>query len=161
MVRDSGGGRGGDGQSSRRPEDGAPPEDAAASPQTSRPSEADALEGTDGSQAAAAASGTDSHETDPTETKPARTEPDETGSVETGSVEFDEAFIRAAGVTEPAARTRELAARWRREGYPEREPWRSDEPPAGWFWSRARQGGNGRKRGRRQRRRPWRRKRED
>ncbi|MEU2723702.1 hypothetical protein [Streptomyces smyrnaeus] len=156
MVRDSGGGPGGDGQSSRGPEDGAPPEDTAASSQTSRPSEADAPERTDGSQAAATAPGTD-----PSDRKPDETDPDETGPDETGPVEFDEAFIRAASVTEPAARTRALAARWQQEGYPEREPWRSDEPPAGWFWSRARQGDNGRKRRRRLRRRPWRRKPED
>ncbi|MBO8198416.1 hypothetical protein JW613_08860 [Streptomyces smyrnaeus] len=156
MVRDSGGGPGGDGQSSRGPEDGVPPEDTAASSQTSRPSEADAPERTDGSQAAATAPGTD-----PSDRKPDETNPDETGPDETGPVEFDEAFIRAASVTEPAARTRALAARWQQEGYPEREPWRSDEPPAGWFWSRARQGDNGRKRRRRLRRRPWRRKPED
>ncbi|MFI7245964.1 SGM_3592 family protein [Streptomyces qinglanensis] len=78
---------------------------------------------------------------------------------EVESVEFGEAFIRAADVTEPAARTRELAARWDREGYPEREPWRSDEPPAGWFWSRSRRSGRERRRGRR--RWPWRRRRED
>ncbi|MFE0763455.1 hypothetical protein ACFW4X_25295 [Streptomyces smyrnaeus] len=161
MVRDSGGGPGGDGQSSRGPEDGAPPEDTAASSQTSRPSEADAPERTDGSQAAATAPGTDPSDRKPDETDPDETGPDETGPDETGPVEFDEAFIRAASVTEPAARTRALAARWQQEGYPEREPWRSDEPPAGWFWSRARQGDNGRKRRRRLRRRPWRRKPED
>ncbi|NSC25388.1 hypothetical protein FM076_31245 [Streptomyces albus subsp. chlorinus] len=83
---------------------------------------------------------------------------------EAASVEFDEAFIRAAQVAEPAARTRELAARWASEGFPEREPWRADEPPAGWFWSRGRQTGGGR-RGRLRRRPrlcwPWRRKRGD
>ncbi|WP_431983285.1 hypothetical protein [Streptomyces qinglanensis] len=78
---------------------------------------------------------------------------------EVESVEFGEAFIRAADVTEPAARTRELAARWDREGYPEREPWRSDEPPAGWFWSRSRRSDRERRRGRR--RWPWRRRPED
>jgi hypothetical protein len=30
-----------------------------------------------------------------------------------------------------------LAARWRGEK-PEPQPWRSDEPPAGWFFSKAR-----------------------
>ncbi|MFE9392849.1 hypothetical protein [Streptomyces sp. NPDC006784] len=79
---------------------------------------------------------------------------------EAESVEFGEAFIRAADVTEPAARTRELAARWDREGYPEREPWRSDEPPAGWFWSRSRRSGRGRRRGHR-RWPPWKRRPED
>ncbi|MBE9499940.1 MULTISPECIES: hypothetical protein [Streptomyces] len=78
---------------------------------------------------------------------------------EAESVEFGEAFIRAADVTEPAARTRELAARWDREGYPEREPWRSDEPPAGWFWSRSRRSGGGRRRG--HRRWPWKRRPEE
>ncbi|GHF69916.1 SGM_3592 family protein [Streptomyces thermodiastaticus] len=50
---------------------------------------------------------------------------------------FDEDFVRAAEVTEPSARARMLAARWRREA-PEPQPWRSDEPPAGWFFSKAR-----------------------
>ncbi|MFC7303830.1 hypothetical protein ACFQVC_06325 [Streptomyces monticola] len=53
-------------------------------------------------------------------------------------MELDEDFVRSAPAAEPAARTRMLAARWRREGAPQPEPWRSDEPPAGWFWSRAR-----------------------
>jgi len=30
-----------------------------------------------------------------------------------------------------------LAARWR-EGGPDPQPWRSDEPPAGWFFSKGR-----------------------
>ncbi|MEW2219488.1 hypothetical protein AB0939_09315 [Streptomyces sp. NPDC006990] len=81
----------------------------------------------------------------------------ELSSEEAESVELGEAFIRAADVTEPAARTRELAARWDREGYPEREPWRSDEPPAGWFWSRSRRSDGGRRRG--HRRWPWKRRR--
>lgn len=50
---------------------------------------------------------------------------------------FDERFIRDAEVKEPAARTRMLRERWR--GHPpEPQPWRSDEPPAGWFFSKAR-----------------------
>lgn len=50
---------------------------------------------------------------------------------------LDEEFIRAAGASEPSARARMLAARWREEE-PEPQPWRSDEPPAGWFFSKAR-----------------------
>jgi hypothetical protein len=50
---------------------------------------------------------------------------------------LDEAFIRSAGTAEPSARARMLAARWR-EGGPDPEPWRSDEPPAGWFFSKGR-----------------------
>ncbi|MFF1547268.1 hypothetical protein [Streptomyces sp. NPDC058291] len=50
---------------------------------------------------------------------------------------LDEAFIRAAETSEPSARARMLAARWR-AGAPEPQPWRSDDPPAGWFFSKAR-----------------------
>ncbi|MDX3243715.1 hypothetical protein [Streptomyces sp. ME18-1-4] len=50
---------------------------------------------------------------------------------------LDEGFIRAAETSEPSARARMLAARWRAEE-PEPQPWRSDEPPAGWFFSKAR-----------------------
>ncbi|MEU1708522.1 hypothetical protein ABZ478_24720 [Streptomyces sp. NPDC005706] len=50
---------------------------------------------------------------------------------------LDEAFVRAAETSEPSARARMLAARWRAES-PEPRPWRSDEPPAGWFFSKAR-----------------------
>ncbi|MFI1925719.1 MULTISPECIES: hypothetical protein [unclassified Streptomyces] len=50
---------------------------------------------------------------------------------------LDEDFIRAADASEPSARARMLAARWRSEE-PEPQPWRSDEPPAGWFFSKAR-----------------------
>jgi hypothetical protein len=50
---------------------------------------------------------------------------------------LDESFIRSAGTAEPSARARMLAARWRAEE-PEPQPWRSDEPPAGWFFSKAR-----------------------
>ncbi|WP_327070358.1 SGM_3592 family protein [Kitasatospora sp. NBC_01302] len=55
------------------------------------------------------------------------------------AVELDEAFVRSAPVVEPSGRARMLAARWRREP-PQPEPWRSDRPPAGWFWSRVRKG---------------------
>ncbi|WP_413758213.1 hypothetical protein [Streptomyces sp. MMBL 11-3] len=50
---------------------------------------------------------------------------------------LDDDFIRSAGTAEPSARARMLAARWR-DGGPEPQPWRSDEPPAGWFFSKAR-----------------------
>lgn len=50
---------------------------------------------------------------------------------------LDEDFVRAAGTSEPSARARMLAERWRRDE-PEPQPWRSDEPPAGWFFSKAR-----------------------
>ncbi|WP_234354895.1 hypothetical protein [Streptomyces sp. NRRL WC-3618] len=50
---------------------------------------------------------------------------------------LDEDFIRSAGTAEPSARARMLAARWRDEA-PEPQPWRSDEPPAGWFFSKSR-----------------------
>ncbi|MFE7775621.1 hypothetical protein ACFU5O_17295 [Streptomyces sp. NPDC057445] len=50
---------------------------------------------------------------------------------------LDEDFVRGAETAEPSARARMLAARWR-DSAPEPQPWRSDEPPAGWFWSRAR-----------------------
>lgn len=46
-------------------------------------------------------------------------------------------FIRSAPTTEASARARMLAARWRVEA-PEPQPWRSDEEPAGWFFSKAR-----------------------
>ncbi|MFJ2771608.1 hypothetical protein [Streptomyces sp. NPDC087300] len=51
---------------------------------------------------------------------------------------LDEDFIRSAEVSEPSARARMLSARWRERGAPEPQPWRSDEPPAGWFFSRSR-----------------------
>lgn len=67
------------------------------------------------------------------------TEPD--GPADRGDdwedVVLDEAFIRSAEVSEPAARTRMLAARWRRQA-PEPQPWRADKPPAGWLFSRRR-----------------------
>ncbi|MFF8096536.1 hypothetical protein [Streptomyces sp. NPDC016675] len=50
---------------------------------------------------------------------------------------LDEEFVRGAGTSEPSARARVLAARWRRER-PEPQPWRSDEEPAGWFFSKGR-----------------------
>lgn len=50
---------------------------------------------------------------------------------------LDEDFIRSATTTEPSGRARMLAARWRNEA-PTPQPWRSDEPPAGWFFSKAR-----------------------
>ncbi|MFJ4829703.1 hypothetical protein ACIP79_07220 [Streptomyces sp. NPDC088747] len=50
---------------------------------------------------------------------------------------LDQEFIRSAETAEPSARARMLAARWH-EGGPDPQPWRSDEPPAGWFFSKAR-----------------------
>lgn len=50
---------------------------------------------------------------------------------------LDEDFVRDAETAEPSARARMLAARWRQEA-PDPQPWRSDEPPAGWFFSKAR-----------------------
>ncbi|MGW8062074.1 SGM_3592 family protein [Streptomyces ziwulingensis] len=50
---------------------------------------------------------------------------------------LDEDFVRGAGASEPSARARVLAARRRREK-PEPQPWRSDEEPAGWFFSKGR-----------------------
>ncbi|MFG3151498.1 hypothetical protein ACGF7W_05560 [Streptomyces sp. NPDC048219] len=50
---------------------------------------------------------------------------------------FDDAFVQEAGASEPSARSRMLAARWRRQT-PEPQPWRADKPPAGWFFSRPR-----------------------
>ncbi|MGC0314033.1 hypothetical protein [Kitasatospora acidiphila] len=74
----------------------------------------------------------------PTEGEPVGGEPGEPGeSGDWDEVELDEAFVRAAPVIEPSGRARMLAARWRREP-PEPQPWRSDRPPAGWFWSRVR-----------------------
>ncbi|WP_042422880.1 SGM_3592 family protein [Streptacidiphilus anmyonensis] len=52
-------------------------------------------------------------------------------------VVLDEAFVRGAEHSEPSARARMLAARWRREA-PEPQPWRADKPPAGWFFGRRR-----------------------
>jgi hypothetical protein len=50
---------------------------------------------------------------------------------------LDEDFIRSAETAEPSARARMLAARWREQA-PDPQPWRSDEPPAGWFFGKAR-----------------------
>ncbi|MFG3247932.1 hypothetical protein [Streptomyces sp. NPDC048187] len=62
---------------------------------------------------------------------------DRPGGATRDGLVLDESFIREAGVSEPSARARMLAARWRRE-QPEPQPWRSDEPPAGWFFSKVR-----------------------
>ncbi|MFJ8823780.1 hypothetical protein ACIREE_18600 [Streptomyces sp. NPDC102467] len=53
-------------------------------------------------------------------------------------VVLDADFIRSADTAEPSARARMLTARWRRDGSPDPQPWRSGEPPAGWFFSKAR-----------------------
>lgn len=50
---------------------------------------------------------------------------------------LDDDFIRSAETEEPSARARMLTARWRQQA-PDPQPWRSDEPPAGWFFSKAR-----------------------
>jgi hypothetical protein len=60
-----------------------------------------------------------------------------TGQGAWDDVVLDEDFIRDAETAEPSARARMLAARWRQEA-PDPQPWRSDEPPAGWFFSKAR-----------------------
>ncbi|GAA2541183.1 MULTISPECIES: hypothetical protein [Streptomyces] len=52
-------------------------------------------------------------------------------------VVLDDDFVRAAETAEPSARARMLTERWRREE-PEPQPWRSDEPPAGWFFAKSR-----------------------
>ncbi|MGP4083122.1 MULTISPECIES: SGM_3592 family protein [Streptomyces] len=62
---------------------------------------------------------------------------DGAGSETWDDLVLDEDFIRAAETSEPSARARMLAERWRREE-PEPQPWRSDEPPAGWFFSKVR-----------------------
>ena len=59
------------------------------------------------------------------------------GSEPWDEVVRDDDFIRSAEAAEPSARARMLTARWRDQA-PEPQPWRSDEPPAGWFFSRAR-----------------------
>ncbi|TDC21920.1 hypothetical protein E1265_16880 [Streptomyces sp. 8K308] len=50
---------------------------------------------------------------------------------------LDESFVRGAEVKEPSARTRMLNERWKREA-PAPQPWRSDEPPAGWIFGSGR-----------------------
>ncbi|MFJ5640903.1 hypothetical protein [Streptomyces sp. NPDC093223] len=52
-------------------------------------------------------------------------------------VVLNEEFIRSAESSEPSARARMLAEKWRAEA-PEPQPWRSDRAPAGWFFSKAR-----------------------
>lgn len=58
----------------------------------------------------------------------------EPGRDEWDDLVLDENFVRGAEVSESAARTRMLAERWK-DGAPEPQPWRSDEPPAGWIHS--------------------------
>ncbi|WP_395576129.1 hypothetical protein [Streptomyces sp. BK79] len=64
----------------------------------------------------------------------------DTGDGAWEGIVLDEDFVRDAGTAEPSARARMLAARWRCEK-PEPQPWRSDEPPAGWFFSKGRRRG--------------------
>ncbi|WP_240968781.1 hypothetical protein [Streptomyces sp. HNM0575] len=59
---------------------------------------------------------------------------------------LDEDFIRGAEVKEPAARTRMLREHWR-QSPPEPQPWRADDPPAGWFFSKSRRRARKRRRG--------------
>lgn len=61
----------------------------------------------------------------------------ESGKTDWDDLVLDESFIRGAEVSEPAARTRMLQERWRDQP-PEPQPWRADEPPAGWFFSKSR-----------------------
>ncbi|GAB2892244.1 SGM_3592 family protein [Streptomyces mayteni] len=63
---------------------------------------------------------------------------------------LDESFVREAEVKEPSARTRMLNERWKREA-PTPQPWRSDEPPAGWIFGSGRR----RQRPRRSGKRRW------
>ncbi|GAA1906984.1 hypothetical protein GCM10009716_16100 [Streptomyces sodiiphilus] len=49
---------------------------------------------------------------------------------------LDESFVKGAEVSEPTARTRMLSERWKNEA-PDPQPWRSDEPPAGWIYSQS------------------------
>ncbi|MEU6481265.1 hypothetical protein ABZ858_31230 [Streptomyces sp. NPDC047017] len=64
---------------------------------------------------------------------------DDRGSTGDGwdGIVLDDDFVRAAEAAEPSARARMLAAR-RRHEQPAPQPWRSDEPPAGWFFSKTR-----------------------
>ncbi|MGW4593829.1 SGM_3592 family protein [Streptomyces sp. NPDC004457] len=71
------------------------------------------------------------------EETPGHEKRERTGEDVWDDVALDESFVRAAGICEPSARARMLAARWRAEA-PEPRPWRSDEPPAGWFFGKAR-----------------------
>ncbi|RKN05809.1 hypothetical protein [Streptomyces radicis] len=65
-------------------------------------------------------------------------------------VVLDESFVRDAEVREPTARTRMLRERWK-DGGPAPQPWRSDDPPAGWIHGGGRRG----ERPARRRKRRW------
>ncbi|MDT0347103.1 SGM_3592 family protein [Streptomyces litchfieldiae] len=65
-------------------------------------------------------------------------------------VVLDESFVRGAEVREPTARTRMLQERWK-DGGPAPQPWRSEEPPAGWIYG----SGGRRQRSGGQRKRRW------
>ncbi|SOD62725.1 hypothetical protein SAMN06297387_10799 [Streptomyces zhaozhouensis] len=67
---------------------------------------------------------------------------------------LDESFIRGAEVREPTARTRMLRERWK-DGGPAPQPWRSDEPPAGWVHGSGRKKGSRKKSGDKPRKRRW------
>lgn len=77
------------------------------------------------------------------------------GNADWDNLVLDENFIRGAEVNEPAARTRMLQERWRDQP-PEPQPWRADEPPAGWFFSKGR-----RKARKTRKRRGWRRRKDE
>ncbi|MGK5533538.1 hypothetical protein [Streptomyces sp. URMC 129] len=64
---------------------------------------------------------------------------DDPAGDEWDDVVLDESFVRGAEVREPAARTRMLAERWK-NGAPAPQPWRSDQPPAGWIYGSGRRG---------------------
>lgn len=81
-------------------------------------------------------------------------ETDEGGGADWDALVLDESFIRSAEVNEPAARTRMLQERWR-DHPPEPQPWRADEPPAGWFFSKSR------RQARKTRKRRWRRRKDE
>ena len=70
---------------------------------------------------------------------------DEAQNVAWDDLVLDEEFVRGAQTRESAARTRMLQERWRKNP-PEPEPWRADEPPAGWFFSKIRRPGRKRRR---------------
>lgn len=82
----------------------------------------------------------------------------ESGQTNWDDLVLDESFIRGAEVNEPAARTRMLQERWRDQP-PEPQPWRADEPPAGWFFSKSRRKAKAARKERKPRR--WRRRKND
>lgn len=95
--------------------------------------------GTGVNETGADGNGTDRTGADETRADGTRADGTGEGWDDVDGTEFDMAFIREAGTKEPSARARMLTARWSREGgAPGPQPWRADQPPAGWFWSRSR-----------------------